>query len=184
MRERTEILLREYETCQQNISFHATRYWAVVGIFMAVSTAALGGLIYGALSSNMLFTTSCKSMLPQILAIGTLIVIFGLGMIVMLVSLKRWIRRINWLIFAKYFRMREIESQLGMAANWMIDTVDQDWNRLSPMEQNRLARLHERHEPPLETRYFITILYTLVSLWGVVIVGALIAITKALVSVA
>jgi len=180
--DRKEILLKEYETYQQDISFHGSRYWTIVGIFIAVSTAMLGGLIYGLVSNGVLLKALQESALPQIFIVGLLTIIVGAGMITILVFLKCWIRRVNWLAYVSYFRMREIESKLGMAKNWIVDVIDNDWQNLSPIEQKRLTRLHKRHKAPKEVNYFMNILRVLIALWGVAIAGPLAAITIALVS--
>ena len=41
-----EVLLKEYEICQQSISLNATRYWTIVSIFIPVNTALLGWVVY------------------------------------------------------------------------------------------------------------------------------------------
>ncbi len=42
---REEILLKEYEVCQQDINSRASRFWAIVGIFIPFNTALLGWII-------------------------------------------------------------------------------------------------------------------------------------------
>ena len=104
-----EILLKEYEVSQQHLNIMMSHYWTLFGVFMPVSTALLGAVPYIILNFNK----------PQLLILA-----LGSGIIIILFCLKFYFNRVNAMISADYFRMREIETKLGMFKNLYIHELD------------------------------------------------------------
>ena len=110
-----QTLLKEYEVSQQAINALASRYWTIVGIFMAVNTGVLAWTV-SVLTSNSLCHTNVDA--------KWLVLALASGMVITLIFLWNWIIRINVYVSIKYFRMREIEGKLGMLANLTIEWYD------------------------------------------------------------
>lgn len=136
-----KVLLKEYETCQQDINTTVSRYWITVGIFIGVNTALWAAIVYKTASTSLANNINWEWIVTPIL-----VTIFGLAMIIILHSLGKWLDRVNWLLHVKYFRMRQIENRLGMMANIYIDALD-NWNQLSKEQRTRnsLDELHTRY---------------------------------------
>jgi len=166
---REEILLKEYQTCQQNINTTASRYWITVGIFIGMNTALWAAIVYK--TTSIKFT--CNIEWGWII-IPILVTVFGGVMIFIVKYLGRWLDRVNWLMRIKYSRMREIEKELGMRANIYIDSLD-NWDRLSGEEKSLggLVELHRQHPPPAGERdYLIFIYWCLIIVWVALIIMA------------
>ena len=105
---------------ERHINSSASRYWIIVGIFMGISTALLGGVAYGFMSNSIRLNVNIwVTIVPLVL---------GSGIIVILVGLKRYVRRVTYIMRLNYERMREIEVELGMWRNWRVHILDQ-WHR-------------------------------------------------------
>jgi len=102
---REEILLKEYEVCQQHINSIGTQVWQATAIFLSVNAAVLAYIFqrewYG------------QDVDRFLLALG-ISVIF----ILVLYIWRRWINRQLFIQISVYTRMREIETELGMWKNW------------------------------------------------------------------
>jgi len=112
---REDVLLKEYEICQQHINSIASRYWLTVGIFMAINTALLGGAAFSIIAENEPVT---------IANLKWLVLVLGSGMIYIVMMLMRSLKRINFVIHVHFDRMREIESELGMFKNLRVHGID------------------------------------------------------------
>ena len=164
--DRQEILLKEYEVCQQDINFNSSRYWTIVGIFIPVNTAILGWMVY-------LLISNIK--LDGYIKWGLLIVLlFCLGMTFIIFALIYWLDRVNSIIRVNYHRMREIEKFLGMRKNCLVDVLDNHWDQLPKEEQNNLNELHKKHSKTRETACYKRILHILIALWCVLAITALV----------
>jgi len=129
-----EALLAEYEACEQDNNASPSVYWTMAGIFIGISSAMLGGLIYGVMANNELFQTlfeviSMKQITTngdprQILMLGIIILILGSVIVFILYFLKGWLRRISFLQQINFERMREIELELGMWKSWRVHGID------------------------------------------------------------
>jgi hypothetical protein len=159
---REDVLLKEYETCQQAVNTNMSRYWTVVSIFIGINAVFLGGITY--------YISIYLHQNVEWLVLSILVTMVGGATIYIIFRLKCWIKRVNWLISVKYFRMREIEIVLGMRANLIVDAVDHYWNELSPKQQQGIQSLHQSHVRPYETLQLTNIYWTLISLWGVLII--------------
>jgi len=160
---REDVLLKEYEVCQQAIDTNISRYWTVVSIFIGINAVFLGAITYW------MAAYPCRNVEGLVRSI--LISVIGVVMIYNIFSLKRWLGRVNWLVGAKYFRMREIEVVLGMRANLIIDAVDH-WEKLSCQQRKELKPLHEDHVRPYKALRAPRIYCSLIVLWGIFIVAA------------
>ena len=54
MQERTEILLREYETCLSHNNSIGSQVWVSTTIFLSINVALLGGVAYSLITSGSL----------------------------------------------------------------------------------------------------------------------------------
>ncbi len=189
--DKQEILLKEYELCQQDIIDTSSRYWTVVNIFMAVSTAILGAIAATIISGNFIKYAFQRDTSPQILVAGSVIIVLGGGMISVLKCLKDWLRRVNCLATIHYERMREIETQLGMWKNWRVHGID-NWNnskKITPEDKVRLteyqpegwwkkrqSKLKEYASP--NTNPNRRMLQTLIVVWALIVLLAIIVIVR------
>jgi len=109
---REDILLKEYEICQQDSSSMVSAHWTVVGIFIGINTALLGAVAYmlnnGSYSNN----------------IRWIVISLGLASIGILVCLCLWLNRVNFLVCINNRRMYQIERELGMAKNRLQKDMD------------------------------------------------------------
>lgn len=117
------VLLTEYQVCQQAINGNIQSYWTLSGIFIGISSVLLGGLIYSLLSNQLNINTQI-----DINTIRTITTLMGIGVIIILIILRLWLARVNYLTDRSYERMREIEIDLGMWKNWRIKAID-TWNK-------------------------------------------------------
>jgi len=131
---REEILLKEYEVCQQASNANASSYWIMAGIFFGITSALLGGLLYAILSNERLFPILIETVttinapstpISQSWILRILVTVMGIGAIILLHFLKRWLKRITFLSRLNFERMREIELELGMWKSWRVHAVDQ-----------------------------------------------------------
>jgi len=163
MADRNDILLKEYEVCQQDINLHISRYWVAAGIFIGINTALWGVAAYNLIP----ITTSLID--TEWLIWPILVFIFGSGMIMTILFLERWGNRLNWLIRIKYDRMQQIESEVGMKANLTVNDLD-NWNNIPEVKKQYYDNMHKRFPPP--PREFPNVKYIfriLISLWVILI---------------
>ena len=123
------ILLREYETCQEDSRAEASSYWTIFGIFISINTAIIGGLAYGLFNTNFINAILNKENIPNIIVKLTILTILFMGIILITKFLESWLDRVNYLIQNNNRRMREIEIELGMWKNLRIHILDK-WNRI------------------------------------------------------
>ena len=170
---RENILLKEYGVCQQDINSRASRFWTIVGIFIPFNTALLGWIINWITKTFNLDIDYIWGLL--------LVLLFSIGMIVILSYLMTWLERVNSFIRVSNKRMQEIEKVLGMRKNCIADVLDNHWDKMSEEEKENLSDLHDKHVKKRETTCFKIIFYTLISLWGVIILTTFIVIALTLV---
>jgi len=103
---REEILLKEYEVCQKDSSSMISAHWTAAGVFLGINTAVLGAIAYGILLRHEKI---------QLLVLG-----LGVGVILIIVGLMFWTKRVSSLVNTNNKRMRQIERQLGMRKNLMV----------------------------------------------------------------
>ncbi len=183
--DRQEILLKEYELCQQDIIDTSSRYWTIVNIFMAASTVVLGAIVAGVISGNFISKTYERTATLQIFVASLVVIVLGAGIIAVLVSLMSWLRRVGCLAAIAYGRMREIELELGMWKNWRVHGID-NWNascQISAGDRARLIQYHsaewwqkkgylKEYAPP-NTKSNRCILWALIAMWTAIVLLAL-----------
>lgn len=116
--DRREILLREYECCQQEDHHLMNHYWTIFGILASGNTITIG-----LLASTTQFELRSLSSVIGILVLAVVA-------IAMLHYLRLYRRRVDFRIIVNYERMREIEFDLGMWRNWRIHGIDDQEKRM------------------------------------------------------
>ena len=124
--DRQEILLKEYEVCQHDSSAMISAHWTVTGIFMGISTAVLGWILYSVISKS----SSLES-------VKGLVLVFGVVIIILLILLLLWMKRVDFLVQINNQRMRIIETQLGMSKNRIVDVLDNHWKDMSKEQRKK-----------------------------------------------
>ncbi|MBI2851089.1 MAG: hypothetical protein HYX80_08645 [Chloroflexi bacterium] len=132
--DRQEILLKEYETCQSDNNTLASRFWVVSGIYVSLNTAILAGLLAASTSSGGAFPVA---------TIKPLSLMLGLGTICINVLLFLYQTRINYTIQINYYRIQQIESEVGMRKGYLIDALDR-WKKLPDEKKKQLSDLRDR----------------------------------------
>ena len=156
---REEILLTEYETCQSYVNSLGSQYWVSTSIFMSITTALLGWIF-----KNMIFSN------VQIEDTRWLITIISTAVIILLILLILWLRRINFLINVNNFRMRIIETQLHMSRNRLVNILDRNWRNMSDEQQQRF-REAELRPTRLRGHCIVYAIYSVIFLvWAFLIV--------------
>ena len=113
--EKKEILLKEYEVCQQDNIAASANAWTVISIFSSISIGSIGAVIYKTIEVNY----DWRSLV--------LIIILSFMAIIVIHFLESWTKRATFLIGVNNNRMREIEKLLNMRKNsniWEIDAWD------------------------------------------------------------
>ena len=160
--ENRDVLLKEYETCQQSINNTNSRYWITVGIFISMNTALWAAVVYKAANTNFACNVNWEWIILPVL-----VTLLGAVMIFIINCLSRWLERVNWLMNIKYSRMIEIEKDLGMRANTYIDALD-NWDKLSKKQRalGRLVELYRNKLPPARERDSLKNIYKwLITIW-------------------
>jgi len=133
MRDKQEVLLREYEVCQQHNNSIGSQVWIATSVFMSVNVALFGSVVYSMISSSLLERN-----------IKCLGLVLGVGIIVILYCWKRWLNRMQFLTSINYERMREIEEALEMRKNKIAWSLDH-WGELREEEKEEFKKLNERY---------------------------------------
>lgn len=114
---REEILLKEYELCEEDNNASSSNYWTTVGIFIGVNTALISAIGAGIIAGFI------NPRWPSLV----LVIAFGVIAIALVIIMHLWLYRVNHLIGVNHYRMREIENELGMMRGtlvWMLDHWD------------------------------------------------------------
>lgn len=178
------IKLVEYQVAERMINTNILSFWSLAGIFLGFSSAVLAGLGFALLSSNDLlkaFVTNSKIMgsgIPkEIWTIRILTTIVGSGIVIIILKLSKWLKRVNLVTDISRHRIHEIEMDLGMTVSLLHKAVD-NWYELSQAEQDYMAqykdwclktRQSSEYEPPSRKAHYPYIFMVLVGLWIVVI---------------
>ena len=182
MQERTEILLREYDICQQHNDHIGSQVWVSTTIFLSINVTLLGGILYGILTSDGLSkvyfgVTKTKCLPPQILIACLGITILGAGIIFILCNWQQWLKRMKFRTAANFERMKEIESMLGMRRHTIVRLFDKA-NEDKRTEQdkgdfeNRLEDFKLKYYGASGFSGLIKMAWTLIALWILFIAGA------------
>ncbi len=124
MDEKKEILLKEYEACQQDNQAQASRYWTILGIFISINTPIIGGL------AVVLFSTDLIKEISNIASfwIKLFILLISLvGIYTITRFLELSLDRAYYIVQNNNRRMLEIEIELGIWKELPIIILDK-WN--------------------------------------------------------
>jgi hypothetical protein len=135
-----ESLLKEYEACQSHNNSLGNQAWISISIIITVNILLLGQVIYNIMLKSFPITGYANLVLVTLL---------GLVMIFILIIFKLWDKRIDFLTWMNYDRMREIEMRLGMWKNWRVRGLDLKynpklqgkWRNLNPNIKSKLNEL-------------------------------------------
>lgn len=129
--DRQEILLTEYKTCQEDITSLRSHYWVVFGVFIPINTALFGAIVFAVFHS------------PRYDFMEWVTLAIGLGMSFILYVLFRYLRRVNFFIWVNQYRMRYIDSELGMAKNILVQIRDKCEEELTADQRNLFLNFYE-----------------------------------------
>ncbi len=196
----------EYQVCEQDNAAIFQGFWTLAAIFIGLSSAFLAGLIYALIASKSLIDTMLTGNDPwETLVIGIIALVVSAANVVILRKLKGWHRRIMFNQRLNLRRMREIEVKLGMQKslrvlaieNWQ--ELEQELNEFEREENNKdkfdkikgellewrqRKRESKEYEPASSKKHFPCILYTLMSLWGLVIIAGIYFIVTSAINIA
>ena len=134
--DRQQVLSREYEICQSKINSIGSQYWTIFSIFLPINTGLLVWLLSSIITRNSLSTFGTD--------VRLLAVVLGIGMILIITFLWRYFNRVNFIISINYYRMRHIETELGMWSNRLIDIID-NWKTISEEERSEFVDLRNHY---------------------------------------
>ena len=133
------VLLKEYEVCQQHINAIGTQSWQSVSIFFLVNAIVLGFVLSMQEHNNGSFVT---------------VLVIGVAMSCIFWFWKLWVRRQQFVQLGKYVRMREIEEELGLWTNWYIWICENlNNNLINQMEYDSLPSEKREKIDELKKRY-------------------------------
>jgi hypothetical protein len=177
MADRNDILLKEYEICQQRNDSIGSQTWTSTTIFMTANVTLLVGLVYGILTSETLARAIAQkdvaTTIPQITAaIGGILVVGG-GIIVILCRWISWLKRMRFLTGLNYQRMTAIEKALGMRRQWLVRYFDKRYDSEVAVKANKPDRISKRYKYSSARGFESTICIakTLIILWSIFIGG-------------
>ena len=123
-----QALLTEYKACQHDVDSEGISYWTLTGIFIGFSSVLLGGLMYAIFTNNNLLEIILgvpdELASEKLLLLGITVSVLSISVIIILYSLRRWLRRVNFLQQINFERMHDIERELGMWKGWRVHGVD------------------------------------------------------------
>jgi hypothetical protein len=137
---RRDVLLKEYEVCQQHINTIGTESWQASAIFLLVNAGVLAYLF------------QIEHGEPHTLF---MVLIIGIIFILIFCFWKRFIKRMQFVQTITFERMREIEDELGLWKNWYVHILDElksrnmeesDLNSLPKEKAHRIKQLRKSYE--------------------------------------
>ena len=139
-----QALLTEYQVCEQDNEANSQSYWTLAAIFIGLSTALLGGLLYAVITNDTLLNLLINMNETVTIRIVSIIaLILGISMIIILQKLRGWLSRIQFNQRINQERMREIELELGMKMEWRKLAVNK-WNEISRCKRNKIDNPRKR----------------------------------------
>jgi len=163
--DRQQVLLKEYEICQQDNSSIGNQIWLSASVLMSANVALLAWFAYVIIKELPLReNTEC-------LVLG-LVTAVGMAIIAIFYCWIRWLNRMQFLKFINYERMRDIETALGMWKNRRAYGLDNREERTCQEEELMKMRRKDVHHAPskgLEGSKPMAII-TMV-LWGILVVA-------------
>lgn len=188
MKDKTEILLSEYETCQSHNNAIGNQTWISISILITVNLLILWQVTY-----NLIFSGDELIVKDESIWVLVIVGVIGIIMIYILILFKKWHKRIDFMVWINNERMRQIETILEMWKNWRVYGLDlkygfgygyrsqEDWELLTDSQKSYIENLSERWGPTCKHKYeppttrpnifkFDNIFPFLIGLWVVVIV--------------
>ncbi len=151
-----DVLLTEYQVCQQYNSSSAQSYWTITGIFIGFSSVLLGGLLYGILSNNLLLQTILHIVMQkdlqalaqkmavdipvkvmQVKVAAFVVLVLSAAIILVYYFLLRWLKRVQFLKLRHFERIHELELKLRMQSSIRIHAIDH-WNIWKDIDEKEL----------------------------------------------
>lgn len=176
--DREEILLKEYESCQQHNESIGSQTWTSTTIFMTVNVSLLAGLVYGILTSetlaNAIAQKDIATTIPQTIIALVGIVLVGGGVIAILCRWISWLKRMRFLTGLNYQRMNAIERVLVMRRHWLVRYFDERYDPKRAAKANKPDRISKRYKYASARGFESTICIakTLIILWSIFVGGA------------
>jgi len=160
-----EILLTEYKTCQEDVDSLRSHYWVVFGAFVPISTALFGAIVFAVFHS------------PRYDFIEWITLAIGIGMIFVICVLLRYLRRVNFFIWVNQYRMRRIESELGMKKNILVHIRDNYKEEELTSEQRMICgniydESRKIYAGKVSDKYMPPVYGVLIGLWSLLIAFA------------
>ena len=125
-----QILLTEYQVCQQHNDSIGSQVWVATTIFLSINVTLLGGLIYTLITKMVLehpdLTKICW-IIPIIALIG--VTILGIGIIWILRKWIDWLKRMRFRTAVNFERMHTIERLLGMCKHTISRRLDRTFKK-------------------------------------------------------
>jgi hypothetical protein len=126
MEEKKEILLKQYETCQQDNQAQASRYWAILGIFISINTPIIGGLVVVLFNTNL---TNAISNIADFSMKLPILFISLVGIFLITKFLQLWLNRVYYIVQNNTQRILEIEIELDVWKELPMLILDK-WNKI------------------------------------------------------
>jgi hypothetical protein len=177
--DRQEILLKEYEICEQQNNSIGHEVWSSTTIFLTVSVTLLAGLIYGTMTNDVFTKLFCRGNIniwPIVMALSGVMIV-GIGIIIIFCRWIGWLKRTEFLTRLNYETLRDIETNLGMEKNWLARGLDLKHasKKLDPLDEppetvrNKLGKLDSKigYAPPAGFVGLKCIACTVIAIWGV-----------------
>ncbi len=127
-----DILLKEYEICQQEADASAANYWTFAGIYVGINTALLGAIAAGIVASD---KVDSKLFYPPVWLFACAVFAFHYFVLA-------WLKRVTHLIGFINARMRIIETKLGMKKGRYIHGLDY-WEKTNIQLRREIATTWE-----------------------------------------
>ena len=193
--------LIEYQVCQAAQDSTSSSYWLVTTIFVGVSAAVLGGIVFGVLASDKLREMLFAAVLlpieqAQIIFLCLVVMVLAIAMLIIFWFLWHWLFRVHTLAEINYHRMGDIEQNLGMMKSTLVQALDLEYSlkrdttkrvltneqslALSELKQ-KLKKVNSfhfwkvwgRYEPPSRGKHFAWIFATMCAVWFIFFLSTL-----------
>jgi hypothetical protein len=178
-----EILLKEYEACQQHNISIGNQVWTSTTIFFTASVTLLVGIVYATLTSDVFSKPSCTINYyntPIIIA-SSAITLVGIGMMIIICKWISWLKRQEFLTQVNYERSRDIELNLGMSKNKIAVELDSIFDKKSKITNKQVPDIYWaeilkvgnniNYSKPAGFPGLRCMAWTIFSIWGIFVLG-------------
>ena len=168
MADRTNILLKEYETCQSHNNHIGSQVWVSTTIFLTINVTLLGGLFY-TLITKIVFRNSGLGEI-NLITLGLVLVgvtALGAGIIWILKKWIDWLKRMRCRTSVNFERIKQIERILGMRRHLMCRLIDEKFKKMSPNIQRKFLKNNKfKYSPAGGFDGLICIAKILIGVWS------------------